>query len=377
MTTPLTVSANSPFLISGRRTSRTACLKAGLWDLTDRQLQYSLEQAASRCQHLLPYFEQRFWKWDRRCNHYISFDDTPNRRYGQKVYAAARQYDHGRNGAYWGNTLVDGVISSNRLLALEFQAYLPRAYLERQGEPNPTVITKSQLMQTKAQHWRETLLVAGVPASKIWQTIDCWYASEEFTQEVRASGTNLLMGLKKNLLCNLFGTAVALDQVFAREQTWHYRTDPVSGTKVWFKTKVLNLFRHGRCRVFALRRGQEKRVRYYGTTHLKLSVEGLLGHLRAHWLVETLHEDVKQYFGLNGCYSGRQEMNEIHWTLSYCLVYLFRVLQTRLQAKGDRVTIHQLWDQYCFQYDAERAKKCFMTPQRRMKALRLLVGENC
>ena len=70
-------------------------------------------------------------------------------------------------------------------------------------------------------------------------------------------------------------------------------------------------------------------------------------------------------------------MNEVHWALVYCVVYLFRVYQAQLREQGHRVTIHQLWEHYCFAYDQYRAQTCFSTAKRREKTLRFLVGENC
>jgi hypothetical protein len=60
----------------------------------------------------------------------------------------------------------------------------------------------------------------------------------------------------------------------------------------------------GKCKVFAIRRGQEKNIRYYVTNNLKLTIESFLKKRRAHWLVETLHDTIKNYMGLGDCYSG-------------------------------------------------------------------------
>ena len=361
-------------LIVGRQKSRRACLKAGMTNITDRQLQYSLQQTSSLLPLFNAYFQQRFATWDRRRNYYLSFDDTSNRRYGKKVYGTAHQYDHSRSGTYWSNVIVDGVIASDRILAIAHQEYLPKKFLQRQNNAPPPVYTKIQIMREKTAHWRKKLLAYGIPPKQIWHTIDCWYTHGEFTREVRQTGTNLMMGLKKDTPSYLFGEKYRIDHLFAKEHTWHYRTNPVSGKKVWFKSKLLNLSTHGRCRVLAIRRGAEKKIRYYGTTKLKISIESALKHLRIHWRVETLHKDAKHLFGLNHCYSGKQRINQTHWGLCYLLVYLFQVFQVFRGKQEKKPTIHRLWDHYCFHYDAERAKKCFLTPKKRRKSIKLLNG---
>ena len=145
-----------------------------------------------------------------------------------------------------------------------------------------------------------------------------WEANHTYSP----NGENFGQGIRKNTLCHWFGQTVRLDLIFNQHDKWYYRTDPYSGKKVFFQEKTLNLARYGRGKVFAIRRGDETRIRYYITNVLKLSINRLLERLKVHWRVETMHLDLKERFHLNGCNSGKTILNLIHWQLCYLVYFL-------------------------------------------------------
>ena len=106
---------------------------------------------------------------------------------------------------------------------------------------------------------------------------------------------------------------------------------PDLGKKGHFQEKILNLVKFGQCKVFAIRRGSDTRIRYYLTNRLKLKSEQLLPRLKAHWRVETMHLHLKDLFQLRGCNSGRETMNNVHWELSYHVYLLFCQYQHQLR----------------------------------------------
>jgi len=276
-------------LLAGRGFGRQALLRTGLTEMTDRMIQYHLCRLAYYPQCFKQTQQRHFTKVDRRLIHQLVFDDVGNSRAGRQVFASSFYYNHAQSSVDWGQVLVDSAIVTKRVVDVDYHPYLPQPYLDRSQRPQTEFYTKNKIAQELFSIHLERLIQQGVPLSKIWASFDCWYASEQLTTRVRQSGAKLLQGLKKNTCSNLFGHLKRLDEVFTPTDPWHYRTKRHSGKKVWFQAKILNLNRHGRCKVFAIRRGQDPRIRYYTTTDLKCSIERLLPRLRAHWQVETMH----------------------------------------------------------------------------------------
>ena len=359
--------------LAGRGRGRQALLRAGMSDFSDRILEYQLRQSNYYLKLLNKEVQTRSTNIDRRRIHQLSLDDTMNQRFGKKVYGAAHQYNHSHGNVCHGQTLVDLVRSTDHVLGVEFQLYLPKKYLQRANGSLDGFETKIEQAYQLLEKEIRQLRHQGLAPSKIWTSMDCWYACEKLTTLVRKTRTNFVQGMRKDALCCWFGQTARLDQIFNPHDKWYYRSDPDSGKKVFFQEKTLNLVKHGRCKVFALRRGDETRIRYSATNSLKLSVQQLLGRLKVHWRVETMHLDLKERFHLNGCNSGKDVLNTIHWQLSYLIYFLFCQYQHFLRLEGEKITLARLLLHYQYHYDEIRAQRCFSSPSRRLKLQQLLV----
>ena len=183
------------------------------------------------------------------------------------------------------------------------------------------------------------------------------------------------MGLEKDTRCQWFGTTARLDEIFDPAGSWRYLTDPATGKRIKYQVKTLNLVHHGRCKVFAIRRGNDRRIRYYATNRLKTSLQRLLPHLKGHWRVETMHRDLKEYFGLGDCCSGLEPFNVLHWELVYLTYLLFCGYQRDLHRKGLSISLYRLLLHYHFSYDFYRARHCFFSPKSVERMKRLVVAE--
>lgn len=360
--------------LAGRGKGRQALLRAGMIDFSDRILEYQLRQSNYYLKLLNEGLQKRSFNIDRRRIHQLSLDDTMRQRFGKKVYGAAYQYNHSHGNVCHGQTLVDLVLSSDHVLGVEFQIYLPKKFLQRTNGSLDDFETKIEHAYQLLEKGIKQLYQQGLSSSKIWISIDCWYTCAKLTILIRKTGTNFVQGMRKDALCHWFGQTARLDQVFNSKSKWYYRTDPSSGKKVYFQKKTLNLVKHGRCKVFAIRRGDETRIRYYATNHLKLSIHQLLERLKVHWRVETMHLDLKERFHLNGCNSGKNTLNIIHWQLSYLIYFLFCQYQYTLRLKGEKITIARLLLHYQYYYDEKRAQYCFSSPTRRLKLQKLLIA---
>ena len=129
--------------------------------------------------------------------------------------------------------------------------------------------------------------------------------------------------------------------------------------------------------MFAVRRGNDPRIRYYATNRLKIAFEAFLPRLRTHWQVETMHHNLKQYFNFRGCYSGEETLNRVHWQIDYLLYLMFRQYQWQQLQQGVSITIPQLITLYRYQYDEARAHHCFSSPKKRFQSKKALLKALC
>ena len=340
---------------------------------SDRIIEYQLRQANYYLKLLNEDLHRHTLNIDRRRIHQLCFDDTMSERFGEKVFGAAHQYNHTHGNVCHGQTLVDLVITTDHILGVDFQAYLPKKYLLRAKGSLEGFETKIEIVYHQFQKWITKLRQQGLSPTKIWESVDCWYTCERLTTLFRQSGTNFLLGLRKDARCHWFGQTARLDQVFNPSDKWYYRTVHNSGKKIHFQEKILNLVKHGQCKVFAIRRGNDIRIRYYATNRLKLKPEQLLPRLKAHWRVETMHLCLKDLFQLRGCNSGKEIMNNVHWQLSYMVYLLLCQYQYQLHQSGVSVTLPRLLIYYQYHYDVTRSQKCFSSPSRRSHLQQLLV----
>lgn len=364
-------------LLAGRGKGRKALLRSGMTPLTDRKLQYNLNSSLCYLRNLKEQQQKGNNKIDHRRIYQIALDDTIKHRVGKGVFASSYQYNHSKSSVEWGQTIVDMVLVSDHVFEVDYQVYLPNSYLSRTKQPEDEFKTKITLAQQLFQRQYEQLIAQKVSTKKIWVSIDCWYPSEELVTSFKQKEVKIAMGLKKDTRCNLFGKFFRLDETFDKKSPWKYRTNRRSCNNVYFQEKTLNLTCQGRCKVFAVRRGNDKRIRYYGTNDLKISFDRFLARLTTHWQVETMHHNIKQFFGFNKCMTGSKVLNQLHWSLCYFSYKLFRDYQWKMSQKNILVTIPHLFALYCYQYDEDRAYKCFSSPLKRSISRRRLIAGLC
>jgi hypothetical protein len=315
------IAAYADHVLAARDTSWKHYERAGIDDFTARKIQYSLLRGECHLELLKESFIKRFSKIDRREAVVISVDDTSTKRYGKKVFGAARQHDHSTGAVQHVNVLVDCWITSSSYLDYGFDVYLPKAYLNNEVGHAKDLETKIEMAHGMFHEKITALLNQQIRTERIWCTVDSWYSCGRLTTFFRESGVNFIGGLKNNATCNLFGESSRIDGVFSSHPDWHYRTDPRSGKKIYYMEKILNLPTMGRCKVFAIKRGKEKKIRYYASNRLKLTIQTFLKNWKDHWGVEILHGSVKGYFAFGGCYSGREVINLSYWHLAVPAVF--------------------------------------------------------
>jgi hypothetical protein len=186
-----------------------------------------------------------------------------------------------------------------------------------------------------------------------------------------------MMGIKSGAQYRHFGELMRVDQGFAATDRWRFITNPTTETKVYYQTKVVTFPTLGRCRLFAIKRGESVEIKYYLTNKIYLTFLSFCRRWKDHWGVETLHKNVKDFCGFDDCYSGREVINLSFWGLVYLLHFLFCQRRRILRRQGHQFSFEQLCESYTLDADIERAQKCLKTPLQIAHARRRLLSDWC
>ena len=185
-----------------------------------------------------------------------------------------------------------------------------------------------------------------VPKKRIWILNDSWYTSKTYCDDIRNLGHYFVCGLKSNRNIRLFDKWMRVDKYFKKYQTESYFTTKDENKRVYYKQATLDISKIGRCKVFAFKTTDTDKYKYYICNKLDISAKNVYEHKKQRWSVETQHRTLKQYFGLESCYSGKKETMIGHTQLSYFLYWIFSVYMMKLAERGIKTTIEMLWHEY-------------------------------
>lgn len=139
---------------------------------------------------------------------------------------------------------------------------------------------------------------------------------------------------------------VRIDQYFEWYRTAHYFTESATGAKVWYKEAVLNMKRFGRSKVFAFHAVGAGEWRYFLTPVRTSGAHRAWERYSHRWTVETMHFDLKQYFGLQKCKCRREEAVRGHLELVYGVYSMYRAFRAVGEKEGQGTfTARRAYDQ--------------------------------
>lgn len=285
---------------------------------------------------------------DRRSKFFLAGDDTTHRVYGKKIYGAAVQYDHALNASINSIKLVDLVACDlqDRVFCNDFTIYLPKKFVETHSWRGYRVQSKIDLLSTLLLQMAHTLHDAAVPKKAIWVLVDSWYSSGEFQKRLRDVGANYVIQVKKDRRVRVVQNWLRIDHYFARYRPLHYFTTPTEHKKIFYKEAILDVSKFGRRKVLAFKEEQEQDWRYFVVSELKLTAKTAYKYLKKRWVVETMHRETKQFFGLEATYSGRAEYLIAHYSCAYYGWLLFQWYKWQLAADQKNPSTETLWMQY-------------------------------
>ena len=350
-------------ILANRYSSWNGIVRWSFSDITVKKLSYLAHNSYDYLEGYLTKIQSDFNTIDRRNTFYVSLDDTGQQRYGTKVFAASSFKSHTNNGYIYGNTIVDCYVHSNSFLETSYLPYISKKYIEKINDESIEFQTKIELADLQLQTKISSLLSQGVPKNKIWLTMDSWYISNKLINLAKELNINYLIGIKKNAVCVQFGKDFSLEYLFDNLEPWKQFKTQTTNRITYYKTKTLYFPNYGRCKVFALKRGQDKRIHYYLTNDLKMTILTFSQRWKHHWNIERFHYYIKEFFGFEESYSGSENVNRFQWLLSHVIYTFFWYYQRKMKEKGLYYTIECLWQGYCLDYDIERAKKLVYVPE--------------
>jgi len=126
-----------------------------------------------------------------------------------------------------------------------------------------------------------------------------------------------VLQLKKDRRIRLFDKWFRIDKYFEKYKKWHYFTYGGKEKKVYYKKATLDVSKIGRRKIFMFKEENEKKCKYYMASDLKITAKTAYRHIKRRWSVETMHRELKQFFGLKANYSGRENYLLAHYIISY------------------------------------------------------------
>lgn len=285
---------------------------------------------------------------DRRSKFFLAGDDTSHRVYGKKIHGAGIQYDHALNAFINSIKLVDLVACDlkDRVFLNDFKIYLPEKFVATHSWRGYQFRSKIDLLSDLLISMIQTLHEAAISKKSIWVLADSWYNSGEFEQRIRDIGANSVLQVKKDRRIRLFQTWLRMDYYFARYKAAHYFTTPAAHKKVFYKEAILDVSKFGRRKVIAFKEEEEKEWRYFVVSKLKLTAKTAYRYLKKRWVVETMHRETKQFFGLEATYSGRADYLLAHYHCVYYGWLLFQWYKWQIAGDQDPPSTEDLWMQY-------------------------------
>lgn len=200
----------------------------------------------------------------------------------------------------------------------------------------------------------EFLLAENIQKERIWILSDSWYDCETIYRIAKEFGTFFMVNVPKDRQIRLFKNWFRVDKYFETKKKERYFTSKKTGEKVYYKEATLDISKIGRCKVFAFRPENTLEYRYYVSNKLDLQAKTAYEHYGNRWSIEDMHRSLKQYCGLENCYSGKKETNLAHKSMSYFLYWIFSIYKTIQERIGFETTFEKLWIEYTNQFDLLR-----------------------
>jgi SRSO17 transposase len=309
----------------------------------------------------------------------IAVDDTLVPKRGKKIYAVKKCFDHGEARYVQAQTLVDALVKQgDTILGVSYRIVAPKPPEARGSSPsrpggNPTPSSKDPDLHTKQELALDILnelvaelVQAGQPRNKIWVETDAWYPSEQVLRTIRQLGVKFMLALKKNSRVQLpdkrrmirqktqkrgrpikvLTWELRIDQYFQRYRRAHYFTENATGSRIWYKSATVNLKSYGRSTVYAFHPTGADGWRYFLTPVGTTGAPRAWARYRHRWAIETMHLDLKQYFGLAKCKCRREKVVKGHVELVYGVFSLYRTYRA-VEERGGRgpFTARRAYDQ--------------------------------
>ncbi|MFQ5976026.1 MAG: IS701 family transposase [Candidatus Hydrothermarchaeales archaeon] len=224
---------------------------------------------------------------------FLIIDDTYQEKKGDKTQGVGRFYDHSKNRWIEGNCFVTSALQAGEVYILhKAKMYLKEESAEEMGESFRTKIDIA---------YEDIVKPLAVPEGVMLYVIhDSWWYKKEFIMGARDSGHHIVCRLKSDKKVFWDGREISVKE-FASELSGQYQRVEI---KVRGKQKeylaaecVVGLEGVGEVRAVVSKTGEDSVPKFYMTTDLELTLEGVLEIYENRWNIETAHREGNQKFG--------------------------------------------------------------------------------
>lgn len=296
-------------------------------------------------------FQQIRSSLDGRSRILLLGDDTTHQVYGNKIFGASYQYDHTLSTSINSIKLVDITVADtkDRVLLNDFDVYLPESFLKGLFKFRYAFRTKIQILLSMICEIVGRFKDTTISKNSIWVLVDSWYVSGKFVTVLQDLGINYVLQLKKGRKIRLFDTWMKVETYFESYKKEHYFTYKKENRKVYCKKAILDVSKIGRRKVFRFKEENVEGYRYFITNDLKLTAKTAYAYIKKRWKVETMHRELKQFFGLKYTYSGRKDYLLAHYIVSYYGWLLFQWYKWQEIEGNKNSSTEALWKEYIYQ----------------------------
>ena len=358
-------------LIADKFPSIKKCADASQEKFNDKMVLQTLNDLKFCEPQLLELRRQLFRTLDKRSAIYLGVDDVTIQKAGKEIAGVQKLFDHTHK------TFIDGLLVVDISFRHKGTTYGAQ-FLLKSPTMNPKKIKghskvvedilKQQrlaLVQKLLRTLVRELKVAGFKKKTIWALFDRWYPSAELFRFLREIKISFVVALKKTANVVLPDKASWFRSRSirrGRKRTHHVREIPIGvffeqyRSSQWFtpegqvgliesKEAQVNLVMVGQVKIIAFRLPTQSEWRFFAASKTLSGAQRAYSIYKKRWPIETVHQDLKEVFGLKEGHMRREDHVIGHMTFVYFLYNTFVKYKAWLQ-KCWHVTLSakQLYD---------------------------------
>ena len=273
-------------LLRGLKKSIASTNRVYYPEFSYKEVRKQLKKLAKSFKHFNEGLINRITKsWDKKARCFIICDDYLLPRYTKTAYRSDVFRDPVKKKIGTGHNIVDTIIATKGLeMTVDFGI-----------QPKNSTIPKTKRALTQIKQAFKQLCLAKARLTRIRVVMDGGYTNMTVIPDLKELKVKYIGTIRRNKKYKMFGQDAQVHKLFTTNPK-KFKT--VNETQYYYEHHTLNFTDLGRHQVFTIRRGHEKRIKFYITNDLKMTPFTFLTCLHERWWIEQGHRDLKQHCGL-------------------------------------------------------------------------------